>query len=117
MKKLFYVLLINIFLLISCDSDNSKINKIKDIYYDILIIRGKFLDTSEANPKVREVLEKYGFDEKSFQNYSMEMFSDNPQLFTAVIDSVRQKAEKNLLDYGKEKIKAQDSIKILENKN
>jgi hypothetical protein len=73
------------------------------------------MDTAVANPKVRMILKKYGYDDESFKNYSMELFTKNPQAFTAVIDSVRLKAEKKLMDFGKERTRKQDSIRNVEN--
>ena len=99
----------SIILICSCQSDESKINEFKDIYFDILMVREKYQDTAIANPKVREVLIKYGYDDLSFQAHSMDLFKNNPQAFTAVIDSVRQKAEKKLIEYGKEKMRRMDS--------
>ena len=94
---------------ISCNSEESKVNEFKDIYFDILKIREKEPDTTKANPLVRKLLNDYGYNEESFRQYSMELYSKNPQAFTAVIDSVRTKAEKDLIEYGKERQRLLDS--------
>ena len=111
MKKIIFFLSTLSILILSCQSDESKINEFKDIYFDILMVREKYQDTAIANPKVREVLKKYGFTELSFRDYSMELFSNNPQAFTQVIDSVKTKAERKLVDFGKERMKLDSANK------
>ncbi|GAB1371590.1 hypothetical protein MASR1M45_16520 [Candidatus Kapaibacterium sp.] len=108
MKKAFLILMT--YFMLSCNTDESNVKEFTDIYYDILMIREKYLDTNIANPKIADLLKKYGYDEQSFKEYSYEIFSKNPQMFTAIIDSVRNKAERNLLEFGKERQRKLDSI-------
>lgn len=107
--KTIYILIISL-LIISCDSDENRVNEFRDIYFEILKIREKEPDTIKANPLVRKLLNDYGYNEESFRNYSMELYSKNPEAFTAVIDSVRAKAERDLIEYGNERTKLLDSI-------
>ena len=106
--KTILIFVISLFIL-SCNSEENQVNEFKDIYFDILKIREKEPDTAKANPLVRKLLNDYGYNEESFRQYSMELYSKNPQAFTAVIDSVRTKAEKDLLEYGKERQRLLDS--------
>lgn len=106
--KTILIFVISLFI-ISCNSEENQVNEFKDIYFDILKIREKEPDTAKANPLVRKLLNDYGYNEESFRQYSMELYSKNPQAFTAVIDSVRTRAEKDLLEYGKERQRLLDS--------
>lgn len=93
MKKIVLILSMLLFI-ISCDEiDDSRIYKYSDIYYQILLVREKFQDTAIANPKVNEILSKNGYNQKTFQNESFELFEKDKNLFTKMIDSVRRKAE------------------------
>lgn len=105
-----YLLLITtIIVLISCNSSDEELTKFKDIYFEILVIREKHQDTSEANPMVRKLLQDNGFNEHSFRDYSMDIYNEDPHRFTVIIDSIRAKAEKKLTDFGKERMKTLDS--------
>jgi hypothetical protein len=77
------------------------------------MVREKFQDTAIANPKVREILKKYGYNDETFKEHSMELFSENPENFTKIIDSVKTKTERLLMEYGKEKLKKIDSAKAI----
>ncbi len=79
------------------------------------MIREKFQDTTEANPKVRKLLNDYGYTELSFRDYSMELFNSDPQAFTALIDSIRTLTEKNLLEFSREKMRLIDSANSIKN--
>lgn len=107
MKKILLSFILILF--ISCSSQEEQVNKFRDIYYEILMIREKQQDTAIANPMVRKLLSEYGYTEMTFKDYSMELFRNDPQLFTIIIDSIRTLAEKNLIDFGKEKMKLMDS--------
>lgn len=92
MKKI--VLILTMILFISCDEiDDSRIYKYSEIYYQILLVREKYQDTAIANPKVNDILTKNGYNQKTFQNESFELFEKDKNLFTKMIDSVRRKAE------------------------
>ena len=109
MKKIILFGLFSISLLISCQNESSQIEEYSNIYFEILMIREKFQDTTEANPKVRKLLSDYGYTESSFGKYSMELYSNNPQAFTTVIDSVKNRAERQLLEFGRERQRILDS--------
>lgn len=98
-----------IMFLFSCQSEQEKIDEYKNIYFDILMIREKEQDTAKANPLVRKLLNQHGYTDESFRKESMELYAKNPQAFTAVIDSVRTKAEKSLLEFGRERQRILDS--------
>lgn len=96
MKKIIFLLLL-LFILSSCEEHlDSNIYKYSEIYYNILLIREKFPDTAIANPKVTELLAKHGYNQKSFQTESFELFEKDKTLFTKMIDSVRKKAEQEI---------------------
>jgi len=93
------IILFIFFLLIlsSCnEQEDPQIYKYSEIYYNILLIREKFADTAVANPKVNELLAKYGYNQKTFQTESFELFEKDKALFTKMIDSVRRKAEQEV---------------------
>lgn len=96
MKKI--ILIISILIVLSsCDEqDDPQIYQYSEIYYNILLIREKFADTAIANPKVNELLSKYGYNQKTFQTESFELFEKDKALFTKMIDSVRRKAEQEV---------------------
>ncbi len=94
MAKIIIILISVILGLISCgESNEAKINKYADIYYEILKIREGNQDTAVGNPLVNKLLEKYGYSTESFQKASFELFDKDRTAFTKMIDSVRKKAE------------------------
>ncbi|HRP01395.1 MAG TPA: hypothetical protein PLE30_01995 [Candidatus Kapabacteria bacterium] len=96
MRKI-VLLIFAIFVLFSCENKNEgKIKEFTDIYYNILLIREKYPDTALANPQVKQLLNKYGYNQKSFQDASFEIFENDKMLFTKMIDSVRKKAEQEI---------------------
>lgn len=108
MKRIVLMLLVMLTCL-SCNNDEKKINEFSDLYYEILLIREKFPNTATANPQIRKFLADKGFSESKFRTYSMELFRNDPKLFTSVIDSVRMRAERNFIEYGKERQRLLDS--------
>ncbi len=83
-----------VFVLFGCQNqDDTKLSKYSEIYYNILLIREQYPDTAVANPKIIELLNKYGYNQKTFQDDSFELFDKDRVLFTKMIDSVRKKAE------------------------
>lgn len=96
-KTIISVLFLLILVTLGCeDKDDKAVASFSDIYYQILIIREKYPDTTEGNPKVKELLKKYDYTMTTFQNKSFELFEQDRALFTRMIDSLRKKAETSL---------------------
>jgi len=94
MKKIIFIVLLSVVL--ACNDKKDDLYKYGDIYYQILQIREKYSDTSIANPKVRELLSKYGYSEEQFLNESVKLFSKDRILYTKMIDSIKRKAEEEM---------------------
>jgi hypothetical protein len=92
-KIIFIVMILFVF---ACNNKKDELHKYGDIYYEILQIREKYSDTSIANPKVRELLSKYGYSEEQFLNESVKLFSKDRILYTKMIDSIKRKAEEEM---------------------
>lgn len=103
MMKILSILLILLFLS-ACQNESEKdIYKYSEIYYNILLIREKHPDTAIANPKVVDLLKKNGYNQKTFQDESFELFEKDKTLFTKMIDSVRKKAEQEVKNLNSKK--------------
>jgi hypothetical protein len=99
-------------LFISCTNSEDRINKFTNIYYDILIAREMYPDTSVGNKKVAEILKSYNYNYKDFQQESMDLFMKDRTAFTKVIDSVRKRAELEINKITNEASKSKDTNQI-----
>lgn len=94
MKKIIFIILL--LLIFACNDNKDDLHKYGDIYFEILQIREKYSDTAIANPKVRELLLKYGYTEEQFLDESIKLFSKDRILYTKMIDSIKRKAEQEM---------------------
>ncbi len=62
-------------------------------YTDILILREQYADTAQANPKVREMMQKNGYTEASFRA-RFEELTAKPEKFRQMLDSARARAQR-----------------------
>lgn len=91
MKKI--IITLSIFLItMACSEDNSDKSHFFDIYKNILLVREQYPDTSVANPKVREILEKNGYTTLTFKNKFMEISQDREE-FIKMMDSIKTKVK------------------------
>ncbi|MDQ1266144.1 MAG: hypothetical protein QG635_1296 [Bacteroidota bacterium] len=91
MTRLIFILLLTILISSGCSGDNSDIKKFTDTYMDILIAREKYVD-SIANIKIKEILVKHGYSEKSFKMEFQELTRQYPDKMMMIIDSIRRKS-------------------------
>lgn len=79
--------------LAACDSDDSRIKRYTDIYYDIMVAKETYLDSTLATLAVDSIMKHYGYDIATFEKESYELFMKDRRYFTTIIDSVRKRAE------------------------
>lgn len=105
-----------VFIFIACSNSEDRINKFTNIYYEIMVARETYPDTSLGNRKVIEILKKHGYSMNEFQKESMELLMKDRATFTKVIDSVRKRAEMEIKKITDEASKKKDTNQI-NNKN
>ncbi len=96
MKKFFAASVLLVFLLLpSCSGDTEK-KRFVETYKEILLTREKFTDTTIANRKVHEVLQKNGYTDREFRRTFFK-FAENKLEFIGMIDSARAKAKREFI--------------------
>jgi len=75
--------------LISCEQETTFDENYVNAYRDILIVRELFSDTAQANPKVRDIIKKYGYNEATFARKFQELANQNDK-FIIFLDSLKQ---------------------------
>lgn len=108
-------LLAVILIIMACNNSKEKATNYTNAYYEVLITRESISDTAKANPIVRDILKKYGYTEPDFRAESIKLFNDDPKGFTKIIDSVRKRAESEMIKKeNKEKIEKDklDSLNV-----
>lgn len=85
-------------ILVSCSWFKDDQSKFVNAYKEILIIRSYGADSSTSNPKIREVLAKYGFTEASFREKFFKYAQEKPEEFKIIIDSIRNKTAKDMMN-------------------
>ena len=88
-KILMMAILLSTLLLVSCEKETSFDENYVNAYRDILIVRELFSDTAVANPKVRNIIKEYGYNEASFAKKFQELASQNEK-FIVFLDSLKQ---------------------------
>ncbi len=61
------------------------------LYTEILLVREQFPDTTQANPKVRALLQERGLSEAEFRQ-AFAAYTAKPETFRAMLDSARARA-------------------------
>jgi len=86
--KTIYILLAVTLLSVSC---GEKVNEQRffDLYRDILVIRNQDEDTALANPKVRELFERYDYPEEQFKK-DFYTLGNKDEKFANKVDSLRK---------------------------
>lgn len=84
----------------SCSFFEKDKEKFIDTYREIVIIREMYTDTSKVNKEINKLFEKNGYDWDSFTDdyYS---FVENPQEFLEIMDSVRERNQRELVKFRK----------------
>lgn len=101
MKRI--IIILALFLAVSCSKQEEDYNKFMDTYKEILLVRESVADSSEANSKVREIIEQHGYKMEEFKDEFYNLAKKSPQ-FAFVVDSLRK-------TFKQEINKIQDSIK------
>lgn len=101
MKKI--ILILALFLAVGCSNKEEDFNKFMDTYKEILLVRESISDSSEANSKVREIIQQHGYKMEEFKDEFYNLAKKSPQ-FAFVVDSLRK-------TFKQEINKLQDSIK------
>ena len=79
--------------------DKSKENFI-ETYKEILVIREMYQDSTKANESVKLIFKKNGYTEKSFFD-EWKKYTSNPQNFNQMMDTIRQRAQMELIKLNK----------------
>lgn len=111
MKKYKNIVILFVILMtsVSCGDSTAKMNRFANAYYEILIAREQYQDSLIANKKVAEVLQKFGFSQEEFAKESFRLYNEDQLVLTKMIDSLRKKAEKEINDLSRKKLKSLDS--------
>lgn len=75
--------------IVACSNEDTDIERFSNAYREILIVREQYADTSIANPKVRDVLDKYGYTEETFWQESQDLLKKDRNRLSIMIDSMR----------------------------
>jgi hypothetical protein len=106
---LLFICLIYIISLLACSEKNK--DRFINTYKDVLIAREVNPDTSIGNAKVKDILRRYSYTEKSFKNEFFE-FAKNQKEFITMIDSARSLMNIELLQMEKKGIITRNSSTI-----
>ncbi len=107
------IFFLSLLILGSCYLWDGDEEKFMDAYTEILIIRAKFPDTAVANKKVAKVLEKYGYTYESFRE-QFEYFYKDSGKFMTMMDTIRERARREIIKLEDQKTKERDTAKPIE---
>lgn len=113
MKIIISAILFIVFLA-ACESEDSRIQRYTDIYYDIMVAKETYLDSALAAGAIDSIMKHYGYDISTFEKESYELFMKDRKNFTTIIDSVRKRAEAEMRAILSEKEKARDTTTVKE---
>lgn len=93
-----YLLIITLFLLVSCSKwFGNDDDKFINLYKEIFIVRLKYIDDSlKAKPEILKIYEKYGYTEKTFSDKFKE-YESKPEELLILLDSARERAKREIL--------------------
>lgn len=94
------IIVITFIFLFSCSNSEEEKKRFIETQKEILILRAIYPDTSEANPKILKVFEKYGYTKESFRDRYFE-YTKNPEEFLRIQDSAQARAKRELLELKK----------------
>jgi hypothetical protein len=80
---------------LACSGSGSDKDKFINTYKEILIVWGKYPDSAQAVPRVRDIIKKNGYNEKTFRDAYFG-FARNPQEFMAMLDTARARADQEI---------------------
>jgi hypothetical protein len=103
MRYIIYLItLISVLILYSCSFFEDDKDKFIETYRELLIIREMYKDTSRVNKEIGKLFEKNGYDWNSFtEEYNS--YKEKPETFMQIMDSVRERNQRELLEYRNKK--------------
>lgn len=105
-KNFVFVVLIALSLIISaCSEDTNKYERYTNTYYQVLIAREIFTDSTVANKEIRKVLAENGYTDKQFAEETYRIFQEDQKTLTTIIDSLRKRVIRDTDSLQKEKMK------------
>jgi hypothetical protein len=97
MKRIIFAALIFFVLLqVSCSDYWQDRDRFMTTYKEILIVREMYADTATANAEVKKIFRKNNYTEKAFLEEWKE-FTENPQEFIIMMDTIRERAQKEII--------------------
>jgi hypothetical protein len=101
MKSVKYSIIIYIITFFySCSFFEDDKEKFTETYREILIIREMYRDTARVSKEIGELFEKNGYDWQSF-NEEYNQFKENPEVIMEIMDSVRERNQRELIKFRK----------------
>lgn len=97
-------LIITIFFFSACSSSDKDKNNFIETYKEILVIREMYQDSVKANTAVKTIIKKNGYSDQSFYE-EWKKYTANPSEFNTMMDTIRQRAQAELIRQNKRKIK------------
>jgi hypothetical protein len=76
-----------------------------------MVAKETYLDSALAAGAIDSIMKHYGYDIKTFEKESYELFMKDRKYFTTIIDSVRKRAESEMRRILSENDKARDTSK------
>ena len=81
----------------SCDFFEDDKENFIEAYKNILIVREQFKkDSNQAQKMINGIYEEFGYTLESFKEEYFEIAQEHPKLFYSIIDSIRERAKKEL---------------------
>lgn len=84
----------------SCSFFEDDKEKFTETYREILIIREMYRDSARVNKEIGKLFEKNGYDWQSFDE-EYNQLKDNPDVFMEIMDSVRERNQRELIEFRK----------------
>ncbi|MGA2296590.1 MAG: hypothetical protein ABSG15_03480 [FCB group bacterium] len=95
-KKIFFFSAMTLMILISCSNEKENKERFMNTYREILIAREREQDSSKTNSEVKKIYQKNNYNEASFFE-DWKKYSSNPQEFLIMMDTIRDRAQKEIL--------------------
>jgi hypothetical protein len=99
-----FIKLLPLFLIVSfsysCSFFEDDKEKFTETYREILIIREMYKDSARVNKEIEKLFEKNGYNWQSFDE-EYNQFKVNPEVFMEIMDSVRERNQRELIEFRK----------------
>ena len=94
-RKIFYFISVCI-LFIACSHSNEDKERFMKCYKEILVARERYQDTSIANAEVKKTYKRNKYNEQQFFE-DWKYYTQDPQEFLIMMDTIRTRAQRELL--------------------